>query len=434
VDERGRCARHLHDHAQRLGRSRRLRGVQLGRGGLPDRGGDRGASAGRVAEAFGLGRASSFAGIVFAVGCALSAAAPDMHSFLAGRVVQGVGSGWFSGFAMVAIAQLFPERQLARVFAIISGVWGVATLLGPLVGGLFAEAGNWRAVFWIFLVQAVIFAALAPFLFREAKAQSMGRAIPVAQLLLVTLGISAIALADLTGSQGRSLALILGGFLILTLVFAVDARVKVRLLPHRAGDPRTVIGAGYLSIFAISAASMPFSIYVPPVLQQLKGLTALQAGYVVAALALVWTLAAFVVSNVVSGKERPWIRWGGLLIALGTVLQHFAVPTLSILAICLAGMVMGCGFGLCTSLTNRLLLRTLTQEDQAIGSAALMSVRQVGGAVGAALAGVAANMAGFSAGLTDASARGVAGSVFLAVFPLAAVGAAAVFAMTRRRG
>ena len=357
-----------------------------------------------------------------------------MHSFLAGRVVQGVGSGWFSGFAMVAIAQLFPERQLARVFAIISGVWGVATLLGPLVGGLFAEAGNWRAVFWIFLVQAVIFAALAPFLFREAKAQSMGRAIPVAQLLLVTLGISAIALADLTGSQGRSLALILGGFLILTLVFAVDARVKVRLLPHRAGDPRTVIGAGYLSIFAISAASMPFSIYVPPVLQQLKGLTALQAGYVVAALALVWTLAAFVVSNVVSGKERPWIRWGGLLIALGTVLQHFAVPTLSILAICLAGMVMGCGFGLCTSLTNRLLLRTLTQEDQAIGSAALMSVRQVGGAVGAALAGVAANMAGFSAGLTDASARGVAGSVFLAVFPLAAVGAAAVFAMTRRRG
>lgn len=129
-----------------------------------------GASAGRVAEIFGLGPASAVAGATFAVGCAMGGAAHGIDVFLAGRLVQGVGSGWFSGFAMVAIAQLFPERQLARVFAIIAGVWGVATLLGPMVGGLFAAAGNWRAVFWIFLAQAVLFALLAPILFRDARA------------------------------------------------------------------------------------------------------------------------------------------------------------------------------------------------------------------------------------------------------------------------
>ena len=392
-----------------------------------------GASSGRVAEIFGLGPAASFAGVVFAVGCAMGALAPDIWMFLAGRLVQGIGSGWFSGFAMVAIAQLFPERQIARVFAIIAATWGVATLLGPMVGGLFAEAGNWRAVFWIFLGQAALYSVLAPILFRGARMESEHRSVPLPQLLVVGAGITSIALADIAGSQAVSLALIFGGFAILTLVFVLDAKAKVRLLPHRAGDPRTIVGAGYLSIFAVSAASMPFTIYVPPIFQQLKGYSALEAGYVVASLALTWTIAAMCISNVVSGKEGPWIRIGTCLIALAAVLQAFAVPTTTIGLVAVSGIVMGAGFGLCTSLTNRLLLRTLLKEDQSIGSAALITVRQIGGAVGAALAGVVANMVGFARGLTDATATGAAHNVFYAAIPMALLGALAAMMMTRKR-
>ena len=392
-----------------------------------------GASSGRVAEIFGLGPASSFAGVVFAIGCAMGAMAPDIWTFLAGRLVQGIGSGWFSGFAMVAIAHLFPERQIARIFAIISGVWGVATVLGPLVGGLFAEAGNWRAVFWIFLAQAVLFAVLAPILFRGARTESHRSSVPVAQLLAVAAGISCIALADMATALTGSLALIFGGFAVLTLVFPIDARAKVRLLPHRAGDPRTIIGAGYLALFALAGASMPFTIYVPPVFQQLLGYSPLQAGYVVASFALTWTLFAMPVSNVVSGKERTWIRIGTSLIALAAIGQALAVPTLTLGLVALSGALMGAGFGLSTSLTNRLLLRSLLPEDRSIGSAALLTTRQIGGAVGAALAGVIANMVGFASGITDATARGAAHNVFFAAIPMAVLGAAGAFAMTRKR-
>lgn len=392
-----------------------------------------GASSGRVAEMFGLGPASSVAGGVFAAGCAMGALAPDIGTFLAGRLVQGVGSGWFSGFAMVAIAQLFPERQIARVFAIISGVWGVATILGPLVGGVFAEAGNWHAVFWIFLAQAVLFSILAPILFRDARAEGGHKLVPLRQLLAVATGISCIALADMAASQLGSLALIFGGFAVLTLVFVIDASAKVRLLPHRAGDPRTVVGAGYLALFALAGASMPFTIYVPPVFQQLLDYSPLQAGYVVASFALTWTLFAMPVSNVVSGNERWWIRGGTLLIALAAIAQAAAVPTLALVPVCIAGALMGMGFGLSTSLTNRLLLRSLLREDQAIGSAALLTTRQIGGAVGAALAGVIANRVGFAEGVSDATAGGVANNVFYAAIPMAALGAAGAWAMTRRR-
>src|SRR5690606_34587763 len=96
------------------------------------------AGAWRLAELVGLGRASAAASLIFALGCVADALAAGMELFLVGRLVQGMGSGWVSGFAVVAIAQLFPRRQLARVFAIVSGVWGVATLVGPMIGGLLA--------------------------------------------------------------------------------------------------------------------------------------------------------------------------------------------------------------------------------------------------------------------------------------------------------
>src|SRR3954447_7036139 len=95
-----------------------------------------GASSGRLSEMFGLRAATAVAGVVMAVGCVLSAMAPSVAPFLIGRLIQGLGSGWISGFAMVAIAFLFPERHLPKVFASVSGVWGIATLLGPLVGGI----------------------------------------------------------------------------------------------------------------------------------------------------------------------------------------------------------------------------------------------------------------------------------------------------------
>src|SRR5947209_18324072 len=106
-----------------------------------------GASAGRVSEIFGLRAATALAGVIMAAGCVMSALAPDVAVFLAGRLIQGLGSGWISGFAMVAIAFLFPERHWARVFAAVTFIWGIATILGPLFGGVVVEHGDWRDVF-----------------------------------------------------------------------------------------------------------------------------------------------------------------------------------------------------------------------------------------------------------------------------------------------
>lgn len=382
-----------------------------------------GASAGRLSEIFGLRLATTIAGLVLTVGCVLSAAAPDIGFFLAGRLLQGIGCGWIAGFAMVATAVLFPARHLARVFASISGVWGVATVLGPLVGGLFAESGGWRWVFWLFALQALIFGVAAPFLLKGTARSQERTGVPWLQLVTLGLGVTAISLADTVPQPAVTLGLVALGLVILTLVLRIDGKARVRLLPHRAGDLTTICGSGYAALFALTASSMGLTVYGPAILQTLRGLSPLMAGYIVGVQALSWTLAAFVVAGVSGGlPEQRWIRRGAACILIGVALLALLMQSAPIGFVVAAAATVGAGFGFSSSLMNRRILGVLADEDRAIGASAFIAVRQSGGAVGAAIAGATANLVGFGAGLTVASAEATAVWVFVTALPMAFAG------------
>ncbi|MDH5822693.1 MFS transporter [Luteimonas sp. RD2P54] len=391
-----------------------------------------GASAGRLSELLGLRRATLLAGVAFVGGCLLAALAPDMFAFLGGRLLQGVGSGWLSGFAMVAIAMLFPERHLARVFAAVAGVWGVATLLGPLIGGLFAQAGQWRGVFWFFAAQGVLFCLAVPWLLSGTAPARSGARVPLRQLLVLTVGVGFIALANLTRTPLSTVATLAAGMLVLVGMLRLDARAPVRLLPHDAGSPRTAVGAGYLAMFALMAGSMGLTVYAPVLLQMLRGVSPLSAGYVVAAQAMSWTLAAFAVAGVSGATgERRCIRTGGMLVAAGALLLVFTLRDAPLAWVVASAVVMGAGFGLSSSLSNRRVLGLLHDDDRAIGASAFIAMRQTGGAVGAAVAGAAANAIGFGAAPGVATAQSAAVWVTATGVPFACVGAWAAWRLTR---
>jgi len=390
-----------------------------------------GASSGRLSEMFGLRAATALAGVVMAVGCVMSAMAPSVAPFLIGRLIQGLGSGWISGFAMVAIAFLFPERHLPKVFAAVTFVWGIATLLGPLFGGLVVESGDWRDVFWLFAAQVAIFSVAAPFLLAGASTKiEGGPGIPWTQLGVLGVGVAAIAIADVLPTPALSIGLVAGGLAILAFVVVIDGRMRVRLLPHRAGDLRTVCGSGYFAMFALTAATMGFAIYGPPILQQLRHFTPLWAGYAIGAESLAWTAAAMAVTNATGVWDARWIRFGALCLLASLVVLALTMADGAIGWVLLGGALMGAAFGFSWAFMSRRLLAALSDEDRAIGSSAITAVRQSGAAAGAAISGVAANLAGFSAGLTDASARGTSFWIYASVIPLALAGTWAAYRLT----
>ena len=389
-----------------------------------------GASAGRLSELFGLRLATALAGVIMAVGCVMSALAPDITTFLAGRVIQGLGSGWISGFAMVAIALLFPERHLARVFAAVTFVWGVATVLGPLVGGLVVETRDWRDVFWLFAIQAAVFAVAAPFLLAGSAKGQGGPGIPWMQLNVLAVGVGAIAVANILTEPAAAVGLVLAGFGVLALVIWLDGRARVRLLPKGSGDVRTVVGAGYLAMFAMTAATMGFGIYGPPILQELRGFSPLWAGYAIGAEAMAWTIAGIAVAVVTGVWDGRWIRIGAVCLISSLAVLTWSMADGPLAWVLVGGSLMGVAFGFSYAFMTRRIMAALSDEDRAIGSSAVSAVRQTGAAAGAAISGVAANMAGFSQGLTEASARSASLWVFASVIPIALIGAWAAFRMT----
>ena len=393
-----------------------------------------GASSGRLALRFGLRRATAAAALLCAAGCVLSAMGPDIWSFLLGRVLQGLGGGWVAGFCSVAIGLLFPDRVLPRVYAAITGIWGVASLLGPLVGGIFADLGVWRWAFWFFAIQAVGVAGAAYVMLPKGEREgdaSTGVAWP--QLGLIAAGVTAIGLADIAHDFIRSVLLTAGGVGLLLAMVWLDGRARVRLLPRGSGSMGEIPGAGFATMFLLTVASMGFAIYGPAILQTLSGLSALTAGYVVAVESVAWTILGLSVAHLTGAWPVRMIRLGAIVATLGVVLSALAFPAASVAGVVVAGVFLGGGFGLSWAFMSQRILASLEGEERAIGAAAMTTVRLTGSAVGAAAAGAIANLAGFSGGLSAASARTTGLWVFASILPVALAGVWAAWKLTAHR-
>jgi len=97
---------------------------------------------------------------VFTVGTLVCASATSMLWMLVGRSLQGLGSGVLVSLAYVLIRQIFEPSLWSRAMALVSAMWGIATLLGPAIGGVFAQLGNWRAAFWCLLPAVLVLAVI----------------------------------------------------------------------------------------------------------------------------------------------------------------------------------------------------------------------------------------------------------------------------------
>jgi hypothetical protein len=178
---------------------------------------------------------------------------------------------------------------------------------------------------------------------------------------------------------------------------------------------------------------MGLLVYGPAVLQTLRGISALAAGYVVGAEALFWTSVALPVAGLTGEWPNRLIRLGAITILVGLAVCALVFDDGHLAWVVVASGLIGVGFGLSYAFITQGILGVLTDEERAIGGAGIATVRLTGAAAGSAMAAAVANLSGFAHGFSVPAARTAGVWVFLAALPVAALACLSAWHMGRPR-
>lgn len=386
--------------------------------------------------------------LVFCFGSALCGSAHSMPWLLVGRTVQGVGGGLLLSICYALIRFVFEPRLWSRAMGLVSGMWGIATLCGPAVGGVFAQAGNWRWAFWSLfpvagVISLIVWWQLAPSRAEaaedEADAEQMTRGVPLAQVGLLVAAVLVISVASLSQHLIWNGLGVIAGVGLMGVVIGIDRNATSRLLPTGAYSFSHSLGRVY-AVMMLLVVGITTETFVPNFLQTIHHTSPLEAGYLTAAMAAGWTAASLTNSGRIGDAARRVMRRGPIVNMLALLALAVLLPRTATLAgegALLVGKTLflvvalgGVGFGIGMAWPH-LLLRVLGSAlpgEETLASASITIVQLCSIAIASALAGLVANMAGMA---EAGNLAGVQRAAFW-LFALFAIGPASAAVLMRR--
>lgn len=356
------------------------------------------ATGGPMKAWLGARHAYALGGLLFlagSVGCALS---PTMAVLLVARTVQGFGGGLITAMSMSLIGELFPSGLRKRVLAVVSSTWGIAALIGPAVGGIFAELGSWRGAFWINAPVIVAFLLAIWFRLPEQGKASSPRLFPYRRMALLTVGVLSVGGASHLPNPPLQAGLIAVAVLLVWATLKLDHAGAAKLFPTRPFALSSAVGVGYWVMFLSSMTHTVIGAFLPLALQVLRGVEPLMAGYMTASLAVCWTLASVATAHLHGRAASIAIMTGQVMCCAGLAALAFGIETVPTALVPALNGLVGLGLGSSNLHVVAATMRHAPSGEESITASSIPTIRSLGIAFGAAGAGVVAN----SAGLTDA--------------------------------
>ena len=337
---------------------------------------------------------------LFGVASLACGAAPNMVILIAARALQGMAGGLLAGLGYAVINAALPRSLWTRASALVSAMWGVATVVGPATGGVFAQFGLWRWAFVAMAILTALMAMLVPIALAAGRvdpsAATPAMKVPVWSLLLIGAAALAVSVAQIPHNAGATVALLAAGVALVGLFLIVDWRM------HAAVLPLSVFGRGplkwiYLTMGVLMVGAM-VDTYVPLFGQRLAHLTPVAAGFLGAALAVGWTVSEIVSASLENPRAigrviaaAPVVVASGLALGALTQRDNASVGIVALWTIAL--FVAGIGIGMAwPHLSVRAMDSVNDPAESGAAAAAINTVQVISAAFGAGLAGVVVNM------------------------------------------
>jgi EmrB/QacA subfamily drug resistance transporter len=351
---------------------------------------------GKFADIVGRRPLMFFGIATFLIGSVFCGIAWSMPALIVFRAVQGLGAGAVQPIALTIVGDLYSIEERARVQGYLASVWGISAVIGPTLGGVFSDYLSWRWIFFVNLpLGALAWVTLSrrfkeSVVHREHTIDWLGAGLLTAGCSLAILGLLEGGQAWAWGSATSVLVLAVAGVSLL-MFLAVERRAAEPVLPLWVFGRRVLVGGNLVSL-GVGALVIGLTSYVPTYAQGVLGVSAVVAGFAVAALTVGWPLAA-------SFAGRLYLRVGfrttsligtvavltgaGLSLLLGV---HTAIWQVA--AVC---FVIGAGLGMVASPTLVAVQSVVGWDRRGVVTGANMFCRSVGSAVGVAVFGAVAN-------------------------------------------
>jgi EmrB/QacA subfamily drug resistance transporter len=333
---------------------------------------------------------------LFLLGSVLSGFAWSMPVLIAFRALQGIGAGAVQPMAITIIGDIYTVSERARVQGYVASVWAVASVVGPTLGGVFSQFVSWRWIFFVNVPLCVLAVILLMRGFHE-KVEKKKHRIDILGATLLAGSTALIILGVLEGGQAWpwdapiSIAVFVVGASLLVAFILVERRAAEPVLPLWVFQRRLLLTTSLVA-FAVGAALIGLSTWVPTYLQISLGLTPLEAGLALAALTVGWPISATFAGRIyLRIGFRLTALLGAIIVVLGTVLLATFGPDPAVVLVAVFCFVIGFGFGWSNVSTLIAAQASVEWNQRGVVTGANMFSRSIGSAIGAAVLGAIAN-------------------------------------------
>jgi EmrB/QacA subfamily drug resistance transporter len=343
---------------------------------------------GKLADLFSKKLLVQSALVIYSIGSLLAGFAPNMEVLIGARVVQGLGVGGLTALVQVVIATMVPPRERGRYSGYIGAVFALATVSGPLIGGLIVDSPlGWRGCFFIGLpVAAVAFVLLQktlhlPVVRRKVSIDYLGATLIVAGVSILLVWVS------LAGNQFEWASAT--SALLVALGIYVEARVAVEpIIPLRLFHDRTTSLATAASVL-IGVAMFGSTVYLSQYFQLARGMSPTHAGLMSIAMVGGLLFSSIVTGRIITrtGLWKRWLVGGMVLVIVGLGLLGQIDDTTNLAVVGLFMAVLGLGLG--ATMQNLVLAvqNNTVQSDMGAASSLVAFFRSMGGSIGVSALG-----------------------------------------------
>jgi EmrB/QacA subfamily drug resistance transporter len=363
---------------------------------------------GKLSDLYGRRPIYAIAMALFLIGSVLCGLSQSMGQLIAARAVQGLGAGGLLPLAFIIIGDLFTLEQRARMQGVFSSVWGVSSVIGPLLGGFLVDQVSWHWVFFVNVIPGLLAAVLVwrAWIDRPRANSAARPAVDYAGAGLLTISVVVLLLGLFEFGTPVGWALIGAALLLLALLAWVERRAADPVLPLPLFRDRLFAIACLHGVLA-GWAMFGSTAYVPLFVQTVLGTSATAAGATLTPMLIAWVIASIIGSRLLLRVGyRTLALIGMTLLTVGSFLMtQVGVGTSELLL--LGGLsLMGIGMGL--SIPAFLIAVQSTVRREALGSATstVQFSRSIGGTLGVSVMGavLSARLAGgmLAAGLDPA--------------------------------